>query len=123
MKLLRASIIGLFLSATSASHAVEKIPVIETIEDQAISAMVSRNIKNFLVMNEKTGTLKFIRDGKVYLTSPAISGSVKGDDVTKDTSVTRSGIFILQHIPDKNSFEYFRHGSDVYLVHPSAGAE
>lgn len=77
-----------------ATETARPTPTRKTINDKTwvIDYMASRGITSFLMMDKRAGTLTAIKDGRMALTIPAISGRQKDDDVhTSDN--TPAGIW------------------------------
>lgn len=83
-----------------------------------IAAMAEQGTTAFVMLNEKQGLIKLIRNGQVELSSPAASGAVKGDDV-HNPRVTPAGIFPLTDFNDGKYIKYFLIGKEAYFIHPT----
>lgn len=118
-------IIGFCLASSFHLHAqareTKDIGALTPDEARLFSVMKERNISDFIVMNEKTATIKYIEAGQVALVSPAISGRAKGDNPEINPSVTPAGIFPLRDVENSNHILFLAHRQSAYLIHPSNG--
>lgn len=122
MPVTRRSTIAFFLAATLPVKAFASeayVPPLTDDERLTIATMLDRGVSSFLMLNEKQGLMKLIRDGRVYLVSPAASGAVKGDDANRNPRVTPAGVFPLTDYGDDKYIEYYALGRSAYLIHPT----
>ncbi len=116
--LLRFIAAGLFVPATVMAHADSTKQSFE--ENYALSAMKAGGFPDFILMNKRSGQLHIIKDGAIFLTTPAISGKTKGDVIRGDGTSTPAGIFSLT--PRDDDILFKQNGHDVYLIHGTSAA-
>ena len=122
MSVIRRSMIACFLAAAMPMAAIAddmRTPPFTDDELVMISVMQQRGTPDFVMLNEKQGLIKLIRNGRVELASPAASGAVKGDDASVNPRVTPAGIFPLRDFNDNKYIQYYRSGQDAYMIHPT----
>lgn len=90
-------------------------------ESFAITAMRGMGLQDFVIMNKRSGQLHLVKDGDVFLTTPAISGKTKGDKIRDDGMVTPAGLHTLQPFGDEDIL-YKRDGHSAYLIHSTSPA-
>jgi hypothetical protein len=109
---------GFFAPAAVMAHASSTKQASE--ENYAIAAMQAGGFPDFILMNKRSGQLHIIKDGGIFLTTPAISGKTKGDVIRGDGTTTPAGIFSLT--PRDDDILFKQNGYDVYLIHGTSAA-
>ncbi len=89
-------------------------------ENYAVTAMKAAGFPDFILMNKRSGQLHIVKDGTIFLTTPAISGRAKNDVIRGDGTSTPAGIFSLT--PRDDDILFKQNGYDVYLIHGTSAA-
>ncbi|HOO49843.1 MAG TPA: L,D-transpeptidase [Alphaproteobacteria bacterium] len=86
-------------------------------EQKAVEGLEAKGITAFYLLNEKEARLKQIKDGEVTLSVPVISGRNVGDTIETNPETTPAGIFEMRAFLNGEDIQYFRVGTNAYLIH------
>lgn len=110
-----------FFAAALAGPVLAAGPQLTRDEKLVVAYWQSRGVDRMLLLNEQRGKLMAIENGKIVSQGNAISGKIKGDDVTKDDRVTPAGLFPLEPVGTlKEPYIIFKqYGRVTYAIHPT----
>ncbi|MDD3020961.1 MAG: L,D-transpeptidase [Alphaproteobacteria bacterium] len=106
----------IFMAASSLASANQD-SILSAKEQQAIDGLKEKGITEVYLLNEQAAILKYVKNGEIIMTAPAISGKHKGDTITDHKEATPAGIFELRAYLNGEDIQYYRVGREAYLIH------